>query len=119
MLKDAGHFDVEPVLPAIDEEQGLGAPLSLVVTAAGADGIDIPPVLFSLRVNVRVSGAGGAVPTERNGEPRISVTRDNERVQPNPVTCLLCSRCAPERRDKRALGPFAMAVNSATARCPR
>ena len=47
--------DVAGLLAVIVEEQRLGAALPLVVTGADADGIDVAPVGFRLRMNLRIA----------------------------------------------------------------
>src|SRR6056297_3200843 len=50
-VEDPRHLDLEPVLPVVVEEEGFGAALALIVAGAWADGIDVAPVAFGLRVN--------------------------------------------------------------------
>jgi hypothetical protein len=40
-----------PVLTVVIKEQGFSAAFALVVTGTGADGIDVTPVVFGLRMN--------------------------------------------------------------------
>ncbi len=67
-VEDAGDPDLDPVLAVVVHHQGLGHPLSLVVTAPDADGIDVPPVGLRLGVDLGVAvdlggrGRGGSGP---------------------------------------------------------
>ena len=62
-VEDAGDLDAQAVLAAVVEEQGLGAALAFVVAGAEADGVDVAPVVFGLRVDfgVAVDLAGGGL----------------------------------------------------------
>ena len=54
-VEDARDLDLQPVLAAVVEEQGLGAALALVVAAARADRIDVAPVVLRLRMDLRIA----------------------------------------------------------------
>jgi len=54
-VEDAHNLDAQVVLPAVVEEERLGAALSLVVAAADADRVDRTPVGLGLRVDIRVA----------------------------------------------------------------
>ena len=54
-VEDPRHLDLEPVLPVVVEEEGLGAALALVIAGARADGIDVAPVTFGLRMNFGIA----------------------------------------------------------------
>ena len=47
-VEDAGDLDTQLVLTAVVEEQGLGAAFAFVVAGAGADGVDVAPVVHRL-----------------------------------------------------------------------
>src|SRR5262245_55749633 len=66
-IEDSGDLDLQPVLAPIIEEQGLGATLAFVIARARAYRVDVPPIIFSLRVD-----AGIAVDLRRRC---LSVTR--------------------------------------------
>lgn len=54
-VEDAGDADIELVLAVIVEEQRFCAALAFVVAATRADGIDVAPVAFALRMDGRVA----------------------------------------------------------------
>ena len=54
-IEDARDLDLELVLAVIVEEQRLGAALALVIAGARADRVDVPPVVFRLRMHGRVA----------------------------------------------------------------
>ena len=54
-IEDAGHANAKFVLAVIIEEKGFGAPFAFVVAGAHANRIDVPPIIFCLRMNVRVA----------------------------------------------------------------
>eukprot|EP00825_Cyclidium_porcatum_P046001 TRINITY_DN7135_c0_g1_i18.p2 TRINITY_DN7135_c0_g1~~TRINITY_DN7135_c0_g1_i18.p2 ORF type:complete len:288 (+),score=22.95 TRINITY_DN7135_c0_g1_i18:614-1477(+) len=54
-VEDAGDADIELVLAVIIEEQGFGTTLAFVVAATRADGVDVAPVTFALRMDGRVA----------------------------------------------------------------
>ena len=62
-IENAHHLDRNPILTVIIETECFGAPLSLVVTGPEADGIDISPVVFPLRMyqGIAVDLAGGGL----------------------------------------------------------
>ena len=60
--EDADDFYIDLVLAVVVHHQSFGHALSFVVTAPGADGVDIPPVVFGLRIDLGVAvdlGCGG------------------------------------------------------------
>src|SRR3990172_9088058 len=61
-VEDADHADLQLVLAVIVEEEGLRAPLPLVIACPGSDGVHVPPVRLPLRVFRRAAihlGGGG------------------------------------------------------------
>lgn len=66
-VEDPDHLDVDPELAVVIEEEGFGAPFSFVVTGARADGIDPPPVIFPLGMDLRIAidFAGGRLQDPR------------------------------------------------------
>ena len=50
-VEDARDLDVHAVLAAVVEEQGFGAALAFVVAGSRADGLDLAPVAFELRMD--------------------------------------------------------------------
>src|SRR5690606_9258713 len=62
-IKDARYLDRHAVLPMIVEEQGFGAPLSLVIARARSQRVDITPIGFRLRMHgwIPVDLAGGGL----------------------------------------------------------
>src|SRR5262249_35606963 len=61
-IEDSSDLDLQSVLAPIIKEQGLGATLAFVVARARANRVDVPPIIFSLRVD-----AGIAVDLRRRG----------------------------------------------------
>ena len=76
-VEDADDRGVDALLTVVGHRQGLGVPLRLVVHAARADRVDVPPVALGLRVLERVAVhlAGGG-----EDEPRALELREPERV---------------------------------------
>ena len=66
-VEDAHDLDVELVLAVVVEEQGFGAALAFVVAAADADGVDVAPVVFGLRMDsgIAIDLAGGGLEDAR------------------------------------------------------
>ncbi len=62
-VEDASDLDAQVVLTAVIEEQGFGAALALVIAGAGADGVDVAPVVLWLGVDggVTINLAGGGL----------------------------------------------------------
>ena len=62
-VEDARDLDVHAVLAAVIEEQSFSAALAFVVAGAQADGVDLAPVAFGLRMHFRVAVdlAGGGL----------------------------------------------------------
>ncbi len=62
-IEDAGDLDAQVVLTAVVEEQGLGAALAFVIAGAGADGVDVAPILLRLGMDlgVAINLAGGGL----------------------------------------------------------
>ena len=54
-VENTGHFDVQGVLPVLIKEQGFSTALAFIVAGAGANRIDPPPVLFTLRMHFWVA----------------------------------------------------------------
>ena len=54
-VEQADDLDPQVVLAVVVEEQRLGRALALVVAGAGADGIDVSPVVLGLGVHLRVA----------------------------------------------------------------
>jgi len=54
-VEDARDLDPQLVLAVVIEEQRLGAALAFVVAGAHADRVDVAPVVFGLRMDVRVA----------------------------------------------------------------
>src|SRR4051794_8663477 len=54
-VEDTSNFDTQLVLPPIVEKERLGATFAFIVTGTRPNHIYIAPVLFRLRVNMRVS----------------------------------------------------------------
>src|SRR6266446_10797629 len=54
-IEDSRHFDAQPMLPAIIEEQRLRAALAFIVTGARPDGIYIAPVILGLGMNIGIA----------------------------------------------------------------
>src|SRR5262249_34557305 len=61
-VEDADHADIQPVAALVVVEERLGTALALVITTTDADGVDVAPVVFALRVlfgiAVDLAGAG-------------------------------------------------------------
>ena len=72
-VEDTHDARVEPVVPVIRHGHGLGEALGLVVDAAGADGVDVAPVLLVLRVH-----EGIAVDLRRRREEELGAARLGE-----------------------------------------
>ena len=62
-IQDAGDLDAQVVLTAVVEEQGLGAAFAFVGSGAGADGVDVAPVVLRLGMDGRITTdlAGGGL----------------------------------------------------------
>ena len=62
-VEDAGDLDAQAVLAAVVAKEGLGAALAFVVAGAGADGVDVAPVVLWLGVDggVAIDLAGGGL----------------------------------------------------------
>jgi len=69
-IEDASDLHIQPVLAVVIEEQRFGAALALVIAAADADRIDIPPIGFRLRMH-------GRIPIDLAGR-----SLENRRLQP-------------------------------------
>src|ERR1700732_1929532 len=54
-IKDPSDASVDLVLPVIIHHQGFGDSLALVVTGTNPDGIHVAPILFRLRMHLRVA----------------------------------------------------------------
>src|SRR5262245_6652880 len=54
-IENTRYLDTQIVLPLILEEQRLGAALAFIIAGAGADWIDVAPILFHLRMNAWVA----------------------------------------------------------------
>ena len=54
-VEQACHANVEAILAMVIEKQSFGAALAFVVARARADGIDVAPIIFGLRVHRRVA----------------------------------------------------------------
>ena len=52
-VEDARDLDLEFMLAMIIEEQRLGAALAFIIAGARADRIDVPPIVFRLRMDGR------------------------------------------------------------------
>jgi hypothetical protein len=61
-IKDADDAGVDAVLAMVSHGQGFGKALGFVITAAGADGVDVAPIFFGLRMDgwIAVDFGGGS-----------------------------------------------------------
>ena len=76
-VEDSHDANVDVVLPAVIEHERLGSALALVVTGAGADGVDVAAIRLRLRVDGRI-----AVHFTRGGVEHL---RSNALGQPQHV----------------------------------
>src|SRR6266850_8143964 len=54
-IENSRHFDAQPMLAVVIEEQRLGAAFAFIVTGARSDGIDIAPIVLGLRMDVGIA----------------------------------------------------------------
>ena len=54
-VEDPGHLDLQVMLAAVIEEQGLGAALPFIVTRPWPNGVDMSPAVFRLWMDLRVA----------------------------------------------------------------
>src|ERR1700722_10274724 len=54
-IKEPRNFDVDAMLTMVVEEQRFRATLPLVIASAWSNGIDVAPIVFSLRVNFGIT----------------------------------------------------------------
>src|SRR5262245_27631125 len=54
-VEDARDLDAQLVLALVVEEERLRATLAFVVTRASADGIDVAPIILTLRMHQRIA----------------------------------------------------------------
>eukprot|EP00732_Lithocolla_globosa_P003466 Lithocolla_globosa_v1_NODE_2801_length_1864_cov_5.329464.p2 type:complete len:150 gc:universal NODE_2801_length_1864_cov_5.329464:1327-878(-) len=54
-IKNSGHTNFHTILTVVTVCQGFRTPLAFIITRTNSDRVDIPPVIFLLRVYFRVS----------------------------------------------------------------
>lgn len=73
-VEDAGNPDVDAVLSVKVTEKRFGGTLAFVVARAGAEGIDVAPIVLRLRMylGISIDLRGGGLEDARSGDARLA-----------------------------------------------